>query len=104
MWLAPEQIRIIPVADAFSDYARKVVNKMKEKNLRVHVDESSDSFSKKIRNAEVEKVPYILIVGEKEEKAESVSVRVLKTKEQYEKSANEFVEMIVEKRDTRALE
>ena len=104
VWLAPEQIRIIPVADAFSDYARKVVNKMKEKNLRVHVDESSDSFSKKIRNAEVEKVPYILIVGEKEEKAESVSVRVLKTKEQYEKSANEFVEMIVEKRDTRALE
>ena len=104
VWLAPEQIRIIPVADAFSDYARKVANKMKEKNLRVHVDESSDSFSKKIRNAEVEKVPYILIVGEKEEKAESVSVRVLKTKEQYEKSANEFVEMIVEKRDTRALE
>ena len=104
MWLAPEQIRIIPVADAFSDYARKVANKMKEKNLRVHVDESSDSFSKKIRNAEVEKVPYILIVGEKEEKAESVSVRVLKTKEQYEKSASEFVDMIVEKRDTRALE
>ena len=104
VWLAPEQVRIIPVADAFSDYARKVANKMKEKNLRVHVDESSDSFSKKIRNAEVEKVPYILIVGEKEEKAESVSVRVLKTKEQYEKSASEFVEMIVEKRDTRALE
>ena len=77
---------------------------MKEHNIRVHVDESSDSFSKKIRNAEVEKVPYILIVGEKEEKAESVSVRVLKTKEQYEKSASEFVDMIVEKRDTRALE
>ena len=104
VWLAPEQVRIIPVADAFSDYARKVANKMKEKNLRVHIDESSDSFSKKIRNAEVEKVPYILIVGEKEEKAESVSVRVLKTKEQYEKSCDDFVGMIVEKRDTRALE
>ena len=101
--LAPEQVRIIPVADAFIDYAWKVADKMKDKNLRVHVDESSDSFSKKIRNAEVEKVPYILIVGEKEEKAESVSVRVLKTKEQYEQSTSDFIKMIVEKRDTRAL-
>ncbi|MDR0649851.1 MAG: hypothetical protein LBG59_00120 [Candidatus Peribacteria bacterium] len=58
------------------------------------MDEESNSFGKKIRNAEVQKVPYILIIGKKEEKANSVSVRKFKTKEQYEPRVKEFVEKI----------
>ena len=101
--LAPEQIRIIPVADAFIDYAWEISELMKKEDLRVHIDDWSDSFSKKIRNAELDKVPYILIVWEKEVNSKWVSVRVLKTKEQYEQSTSDFIKMIVEKRNTRAL-
>jgi threonyl-tRNA synthetase len=60
-------------------------------------------LNKKIRNAELMKVPYILIVGEKEVNSNWVSVRVFKTKEQYEQSEAEFIKAMVEKRDTRAL-
>lgn len=94
LWLAPEQVRIIPVADAFMDYAKKVEEQLKAQFFRVHIDEGNESFSKKIRNAELRKVPYILIVGEKEEKANSVSVREFKTKEQYEMGVKEFGEKI----------
>ncbi|MBU0626913.1 hypothetical protein KKG31_02470 [Patescibacteria group bacterium] len=68
LWLAPEQIRIIPVAEKFVKYADKIHETFREKMFRTLVDDSNDSFSKKIRNAEIEKIPYTIIVGEKEEK------------------------------------
>jgi threonyl-tRNA synthetase len=76
---------------------------LRKENIRVSVDTSADSLNKKIRNAELMKVPYILIVGEKEVNSNGVSVRVFKTKEQYEQSEAEFIKTAVEKRDTRAL-
>lgn len=103
LWLAPEQVRILPVADVFSDYADKVCEELKKSNFRVSVDRSSDSLNKKIRNAELTKVPYILIVWEKEVNAEWVSVREFKTKDQYEKSMKDFIDMLIEKRDSKSL-
>ena len=67
------------------------------------VDDSSDSFSKKIRNAEMMKVPYILIVGEKEEAASSVSVREFRSKKQYEKSVLDFISQVTSERKERRL-
>jgi threonyl-tRNA synthetase len=104
LWLAPEQVRIITVADAFLPYAEQVKKQLKSQHFRATIDDASnDSFSKKIRNAELQKVPYILILGEKEEKAGSVSVREFKTKEQYELSLQEFVEKIRVIRDEKRL-
>ncbi|MDR3168384.1 MAG: hypothetical protein LBU27_01070 [Candidatus Peribacteria bacterium] len=103
LWLAPEQVRIIPVADAFMSYAQQVAEQLKGQQFRVSIDDDSNSFGKKIRNAEIRKVPYILIIGEKEEKADSVSVREFKTKEQYELGKKEFVEKISVIRDERRL-
>jgi threonyl-tRNA synthetase len=103
LWLAPEQVRIIPVADVFMDYAKKVEQALKNQHFRTNIDEGNESFSKKIRNAELWKVPYILIIGEKEEKADSVSVREFKTKEQYILGTKEFIEKIREIRDTKHL-
>ena len=94
----------MPVADPFMDYADKVCEDLKKENIRVTVDTSSDSLNKKIRNAELMKVPYILIIWEKEVNSNGVSVRVFKTKEQYEESAAEFIKKSVERRDTRALD
>ena len=91
LWLAPVQMQIVPVAEKFNDYAFDLKKRFSQQDLRASVDDSSDSFSKKIRNAEMMKVPYILIVGEKEEAASSVSVREFRSKKQYEKSVSDFI-------------
>ncbi|MHB8858762.1 MAG: threonine--tRNA ligase [Thermoleophilia bacterium] len=75
LWLAPVQAVILPIADRHMDYAEQVARRLSEEGLRVELDYSRESVSKKIRNAEMEKVPYMLVVGDKEEDAGNVSVR-----------------------------
>jgi threonyl-tRNA synthetase len=89
--LAPRQVQIVPVAEKFLSYAKQIKQQAQEKGLRVYLDDSDDSFSKKIRTAELMKVPYTLIVGEKEVLDNTVSIRVYKTKEQYILSTDEFI-------------
>lgn len=91
MWLAYEQIRIIPVSDKFLDYAYKVRKQLKERWFRVFVDESANSLSKKIRNAELEKIPYMIVVWEKEQTENTISVRDYKTKKQFTTTVEKFV-------------
>ncbi|MBL0910976.1 MAG: threonine--tRNA ligase [Bacteroidia bacterium] len=75
LWLTPEQAMILPVSDKFGDYAKKVAQFVKNYDLRASIDERSEKIGKKIRDAELQKVPYMLIVGEKEEAENMVSVR-----------------------------
>ena len=103
LWLAPVQIQIVPVAEKFNDYAFELKKRFSQQDLRASVDDSNDSFSKKIRNAEMMKVPYILIVGEKEEAASSVSVREFRSKKQYEKSVLEFISQVTSEKKERRL-
>lgn len=74
-WLSPEQVRILPVSEKFFDYAEKVRGLLMERDIRVSLDTGSDTLPKKIRTAEKQKVPYMLIVGEKEVGSNTVSVR-----------------------------
>ena len=74
-WLAPEQARIVPVSEKFNDYANQVMEHMSKSGLRVSVDTASESLGKRIRNSELMKIPYTLIVGEKERDAREVAVR-----------------------------
>ena len=103
LWIAPVQFQIVPVAEKFNDYAFQVASQLKKADFRVKVDEGNDSFSKKIRNAEMMKVPYILIVGEKEESANEVSVREFRSKKQYVLGVEEFMKQIEEERSKRKL-
>lgn len=89
--LAPVQIKLVPVAEPFITYATDIKHKMKALWLRVEVDDGDDSFSKKIRNAELMKIPYIVIVGEKEQANNSLSIREYTSKKQYEISVDEFM-------------
>ncbi len=75
LWLAPVQIQIMAISDKFSAYAGKVFEILNKENLRVELNSDNETISKKIRNAELQKIPYILVVGEKEEKSETVAVR-----------------------------
>ncbi len=75
MWLAPEQVRILPVSDLYLDYSQKVCDELAKQGFRVHISNEDQGVSYKIRAAEKQKIPYMLICGEKEEKAGTVSVR-----------------------------
>jgi threonyl-tRNA synthetase len=75
LWLAPVQATVLPIADRHVDYAREVVATLREAGLRVEIDERSESIGKKIREAEVLKVPYMLVVGDQEREAGEVAVR-----------------------------
>lgn len=75
LWLSPVQVRILPLADRFNGYAEKVRKRFHEHLIRVELDDRSESLNRKIRESELAHVPYILVVGEKEEKDSTVNVR-----------------------------
>ena len=75
MWLAPEQVRILPIGDEHIDYAKKLAEKYAAAGLRVTVDDSSNTIGYKIRATQMEKVPYMLVIGAKEMETGSVAVR-----------------------------
>jgi threonyl-tRNA synthetase len=74
-WLAPVQVMAIPVADAFADYLGDVVKALKAAGIRAELDASDDRMQKKVRNAQMQKIPYMLIAGEEDQKAGAVSFR-----------------------------
>jgi threonyl-tRNA synthetase len=74
-WLSPVQVLGVPVADDYNDYLEAVLDRMREKGIRVEIDESDDRFPKKIRNASKSKVPFILIAGEEDKSQDAVSFR-----------------------------
>jgi threonyl-tRNA synthetase len=75
LWLAPLQVLVLPIADRHNDYATRVRDELREKGLRVEVDDRTESVGRKIRDGELRKVPYMLVVGDKEAEAGVVAVR-----------------------------
>jgi threonyl-tRNA synthetase len=75
LWLAPEQVRVLPISDKFNDYAHKVLDALLEVGLRAHVDQRAETIKAKIRDAQLEKIPVMLVVGAKEAESDSVSYR-----------------------------
>jgi len=75
LWLAPAQIMVLPIADRHFEFAEKVVDRLREANLRVEIDKRNEKIGFKIREAEVQKIPYMLIIGDKEVENGNVSVR-----------------------------
>jgi threonyl-tRNA synthetase len=75
LWLTPEQVIILPISEKYNEYSKKVLQLLKNYDIRAAVDERDERAGKKIRDAEVSKIPFMLIVGEKEELSGSVSVR-----------------------------
>ncbi len=94
-WLAPEQVVVIPVSvEHHGDYAYEVKNRLKVEGVRVEVDERNEKMGYKIRQAQTQKIPYILVVGDKEVESASVNVRRYGSEEQEVQELNIFVEAI----------
>lgn len=75
VWLSPVQVKILPISDKYADYANSVLQKLKKADIRAEIDDRQEKIGKKIRDAEMMKIPYMLIVGEKEASDNKVSVR-----------------------------
>ena len=75
LWLTPEQVVVMPISEKFNDYAAKVAHELKQKDIRAVVDDRNEKIGRKIRDNEMKKIPYMLIVGEKEAENDEVSVR-----------------------------
>ena len=95
-WLCPEQVRVIPISEKFHDYAAKVEAQLKESGIRCSVDQRSEKMGYKIREARLARVPYMLIVGAKEEEEGKVSVRSRYLGDEGMKDLGEFIAAIKE--------
>lgn len=100
IWLAPVQAIILPISDKFNDYAFEVGNRLKEAGFRIEIDERHEKIGKKIRDAEVGKFPYMLIVGENEVENGTVSIRKRKEGDKGTVSIPQFIEWLQEALDT----
>jgi threonyl-tRNA synthetase len=75
LWLSPDQMAILPISEKYADYANEVYLKLQEADIRGYIDHRDEKIGRKIRDAEVKKIPFMLIVGEKEQNEEKIALR-----------------------------
>ena len=102
-WLSPEQVRVLPISDKYLDYAQQVNAKLNDEGVRSSVDSRAEKIGYKIRDARLQKVPYMLIVGAKEEEEKLVSVRSRFAGDEGQTTLNAFLDNIKEEIRTRVL-
>ena len=101
VWIAPVQVKILPITDNQHEYAYRVKEALQEKGIRVEVDDRNEKTGYKIREAQLQKIPYMLIVGEKEVEGNTVSIRSREEGDMGAKSIEEFAKEIVERIDSK---
>jgi threonyl-tRNA synthetase len=94
VWLSPIQVSIIPISEKHLDYAKKVEKELKNKNIRTELRNENETLGKKIRSAEMQKIPYLLILGDKEAQGQHVSVRERGKGDVGQMSVDNFIEKI----------
>jgi threonyl-tRNA synthetase len=104
VWLSPEQARVIPITDGQNEYAHRIVKQLREAGIRAHADVSAQRMNAKIRQAQLMKVPYMLVVGENEMNANQVSLRVRDGSQQNNIPLGEFMARAKDRIDRRAPE
>ena len=99
-WLCPQQVAMIPVAPAFNDYAEEIMNKLLDAGFRAGADLGSDNMKGKIKTAQLQKIPYMLVVGEKEKAEGNVAVRFRDGRQQQVMKVDEFIAYLKDKVDS----
>ena len=102
-WLAPTQVKVLPVSEKTLDYARTVADKLTAAGVRVVLDESNEKIGYKIREARLQKIPYMLVVGAKEEEEKAVSVRSRFKGDEGQKNLQTFIADILEEIRTKEI-
>ena len=94
VWLAPVQVKVLPITDRTHDYANKVAEMLRAKGVRVELDERNEKIGYKIREAKLEKVPYVIVVGDAEERDGTVNVNKRGVEEKFSMKAEEFADLV----------
>ena len=102
-WLCPEQVRVLPISEKYMDYANKVAAELKKKHVDVTVDSRAEKIGYKIREARLDKLPYMLVVGQQEEADGTVSVRSRFAGDEGVKPLDAFIAQICEEIETKAI-
>jgi len=102
-WLSPVQVKVLPLVDKHHDFAQEVEKKLKSRGVRVETDYRNEKIGFKIREAQLEKIPYMLVIGDKEMEAGQVAVRSRKSGDMGTMAVDAFVEKIVEEISNRSL-
>lgn len=97
LWLSPTQVRLCPINDSFVEYCERIADELEKSNIRVDIDDNTESIQKKVRNAEMEWVPYIVVVGQKEKESGNLAVRLRETGKVSNMSVEELTKAIYEK-------
>ncbi|TCK92374.1 threonyl-tRNA synthetase [Natranaerovirga hydrolytica] len=95
-WLSPVQAKVLPISEKYEDYGYEVMKKLKDRGIRVEIDDRAEKIGYKIREARLERVPYLLIVGQKEEEEQSISVRSRYNGDEGLKPVEEFIEEMLQ--------
>ena len=95
-WLAPVQVKILPISEAHREYARKIKQQLKDADIRVELDERDEKIGYKIREATMQKIPYMVILGDKEIEANAIGVRSRKDGDIGQMSVGNFINKIKE--------
>jgi threonyl-tRNA synthetase len=103
-WIAPEQIAVIPVAEGFNEYASKAAAELKARELRVSLELDDARLNAKIRNCQNRKIPYMLVIGEREANEGTVSIRLRDGRQLPAMKVADFADYAVKKIETRDLE
>jgi threonyl-tRNA synthetase len=101
LWLAPVQVKIIPVADRHTDHARKLSAELKSNGIRVEVDDRSERMNQKIRQAQLEKIPYMVVIGDKEIENNTVAVRSRSGEQLPVQPLSDFISLLKEEIDSK---
>jgi threonyl-tRNA synthetase len=101
LWLAPVQAILIPIADRHREYCQGVQSRLKKAGLRVHIDAGEERMNAKIRNAQLQKIPYMLVVGDREQEGGAVSVRLRTGEDLKSKTVDEFIAIATAAASTR---
>ncbi|MDY2575298.1 MAG: threonine--tRNA ligase [Bacilli bacterium] len=102
-WLAPVQVNILPVSENHVAYAKEVKAKLESLKIRCELDDSNEKLGYRLRNSQIKKIPYTLVIGDKEVESNSVTYRIYSHQEQINVPYEEFVKLITQEIDTRAL-
>jgi len=103
-WLSPVQVKVLPISEQYNDYAETVVNKLEENNIRVSKDFRAEKIGYKIREARSERLPYIIIIGEKEQSSANISLRSRKNGDEGSCKLDDFISRITKEIDNKILD
>ena len=103
-WLAPVQVKVLPISDKHMEYGEKVLKKLQDAGIRAELDTRAEKIGYKIREAQMKKIPYMLVVGAKEEEEEKVAVRSRSLGDEGQKGLEEFISQIQEEIHTKAIQ